>query len=272
MNRLFNESTLRRFNHITFPLVIVWSLSTFGSLFLASSSIERSSLAFEPFFEIFHFGDTFALSSTIEGQTRGKHITTQTLVPDPHRIRAIYRSGTGSFISIGDSKNTMTIVPLHGIYKGSFRLIALSDSAAVFRGYGKTYRLRMGYDDNLSRQESVTRFIPDPSEGPGGEKEWRTIPYEQIAQQMNNVRNITKMIDITPAGTGGFRVNTIAPNSLFAQLGIVQGDLILSVNNQKLSSYADAMAIYSQLPHLRSIRISVQRNNLPKDIVYEITR
>lgn len=70
----------------------------------------------------------------------------------------------------------------------------------------------------------------------------------------------------------GYRVNAIAPNSLFSQLGLQRGDVIQSFNNQKLESFADVLMIYGRMPQLRSIRLSVQRNNLQKDIVYEIIR
>lgn len=273
MNPIFNELHLRRFNLLAWPLVLAWSISTTTGMFLSTAGVERFSSPFESFFEIFHLGQKFGLSNDTE--VTGKTETTTTLVPDAHRIKAIYRSQSDSFVSISDTKTT-TIVPLHGEYKGVFRLIGLNDTSAVFRGYGKTYRLRLGHDDNLSRQEVVTRFVSDPSQAGSVENEWRTIAYQAIKEQMDDLQNIGKTIDITPAFTGskitGFRVNTIASTSVFAQLGILQGDVIQSVNHKKLESYPDALAIASQLPRLRSIRITVLRNNLQKDIVYEITR
>jgi len=275
MKRIFNESYLRRFNVLAWPLVLAWSLSSLSGIFLSSASVEKFSSPFEPFFEIFHLGQKFGLSETLEGAVHSKTITTTTLVPDAHRIKAIYRSQSDSFVSISDA-NATTIVPLHGEYKGVFRLIGLNDTAAVFRGYGKTYRLRLGYNDNLSHQERITRSVFDPSKAGTVESEWRTIAYQTIADQMSNLQTLGKAIDVSPAMTGskitGFRVNSLAPDSMFAQLGILGGDIIQSVNNKKLESYPDALAIVSQLPRLRSIRITVLRNNLQKDIVYEITR
>jgi general secretion pathway protein C len=275
MNPIFNELHLRRFNLLAWPLVIAWSISTIAGVFLSTASVEKFSSPFEPFFEIFHLGQKFGLSEYGEVTANSKTVTTTTLVPDTHRIKAIYRSQSDSFVSISDAKAT-TIVPLHGIYKNAFRLIGLNDTSAVFRGYGKTYRLRLGYDDNLSRQEVVTRSVSDPSKTGSVDNEWRTIAYQTIKEQMDDIQNIEKSIDVTPALTGskvtGFRVNTITSTSVFAQLGILQGDVIQSINNKKLESYSDALAITSQLPRLRSIRITVLRNNLQKDIVYEITR
>ncbi len=275
MNPIFNELHLRRFNLLAWPLVVAWSISTIAGIFLSSASVEKFSSPFEPFFEIFHLGEKFGLTHYGEATINTKKVTTTTLVPDAHRIKAIYRSSTDSFVSISDAKTT-SIVPLHGEYKGIFRLIGLNDSSAVFRGYGKTYRLRLGYDDNLSRQEIVTRSVSDGTQPGTLENEWRTIAYQTIKEQMDDIQSIGKTIDIIPNQEGskitGFRVNSIAETSIFSQLGVLKGDIIQSVNNQKLESYADALAVVSQLPRLRSIRITVLRNNLQKDIVYEITR
>lgn len=275
MNPIFNELHLRRFNLLAWPLVAAWSISTIAGIFLSTAGVEKFSSPFEPFFEIFHLGEKFGLTHYGEATINTKKVTTTTLVPDAHRIKAIYRSPSDSFVSISDARAT-TIVPLHGEYKGVFRLIGLNDTSAIFRGYGKTYRLRLGYDDNLSRQEVVTRFVSDGTQPGILENEWRTIAYQTIKEQMDDLQNIGKTIDITPNQVGskvsGFRVNTIAEASLFSQLGILKGDVIQSVNNKKLESYADALAVVSQLPRLRSIRITVLRNNLQKDIVYEITR
>ncbi|HEX5709755.1 MAG TPA: hypothetical protein VFX68_00300 [Sulfuricurvum sp.] len=275
MNPIFNELHLRRFNLLAWPLVAAWSISSIAGIFLSTASVEKFSSPFEPFFEIFHLGEKFGLIHYGEATINTKKVITTTLVPDAHRIKAIYRSHSDSFVSISDARGT-TIVPLHGEYKGVFRLIGLNDTSAVFRGYGKTYRLRLGYDDNLSRQEVITRSITDGTQPESIKNEWRTIAYQTITEYMDNLQNIGKTIDITPNQEGskisGFRVNTIAQASIFSQLGILKGDVIQSVNNKKLESYADALAVVSQLPRLRSIRITVLRNNLQKDIVYEITR
>lgn len=275
MNRVFNESFLRQFNRLALPLVLVWSFTTGAGIFLSNTTIERFSFPLAPFFEIFHFSKKFAISRIADGDTTQKTVTTKTLVPAPHRIQAIYRSSSSSFVTIYDGKES-TIVPLGGKYKQVFRLIALNDSTATFKGYGKAYRLRLGYDDNLSREEVTTQAVYEQKPAELIEEKTMTIPYTTVAAQINNLQNIWKMINISETRDGskitGFRVNAIDSTSIFGQLGILQGDTIEAVNNTKLESYADALNAYSQIPHLRSIRITVLRNNLKKDIVYEITR
>jgi hypothetical protein len=257
-----------------FPLVFLWSLSLFAAMFLPSSTQERFAYPFDPFFEIFHFGEALALSDQLS-TAHTKTVTTTTLVPSPHRIKALYRANTGSYASIYDGKET-TIVPLNGTYKKVFHLIGLNNSVAIFQGYGKKYALRLGKDDNLSLLQRVTHAVADPLEAISNEKRSHIIAYQSVMNQVNNIQNIHKSIDISESRNGskfmGYRINAIAPDSLFSQLGLHKGDVIYSVNNQELKSFGDVLMIYGRLPHLRSIRITVLRNNLQKDIVYEIIR
>jgi hypothetical protein len=274
MKVIFSESILQRFNKFALPLALVWSLSTAGSVFLPGATIEGLSSEFDPFFDIFHFGEKFGIAKHFAGALHSKSVATPTLVPEPHRIKAIYRSASDSFISISDGKMT-TIVPLGGKYKNNFQLTGLTDTTATFRGFGKTFSLRLGHDDLLVRQEIVNEAVSGPS-GDEVEHEWHTISHDTVIAQMNDIQNIAKSIDIVEVYKGakidGFRVKKVTSDSLFSQLGIMNGDVIQSVNNKKLSSYADVLSVYAQVPHLQSIRITVLRNNLPKDIVYEITR
>lgn len=269
MKTLFDDRILRRFNLLAIPVVAVWSLWSGAGFYLSSGTTERYAHTFEPFFEIYPLARPFGI---VQGGGVMRTETTTTLVPQPHRINAIIRSHEGSYVSISDPAGS-SVVQLGGTYKKAYRLIGLNDTIAIFKGYGKTSRLRLGMEDNLYREETITRSVTDPSKGGN---EWLTIPYQTLASQMRDVQGIWKKIRINEVRAGskidGFRIYTIAPDSVFARIGLEQGDIIKSVNNKKIESYADAFAVYSQVPRMHSIRISVVRNNLPKDLIYEITR
>jgi type II secretion system protein C len=275
MRKYFNELTLQRFNTLAFPLVFLWSLSLCATMFLPSSTHERFNSQFEPFFEIFHFGERFALNENGSSASHSKTETITTLVPYPHKLKGLYRADTGSYASIYDGKET-TIVPLKGVYKGVFHLIGLNNRVAIFKGYGKNYPLRLGEDDNLSRLQKVTRLVVDPIDEISKGKQTLSIPYESVMKQVNELHTIHKSIDISESKNGskfmGYRINAIATDSLFSQLGLQKGDVINSINNHKLESFGDVLMIYARLPQLRSIRLSVLRNNHQKEIVYEIIR
>lgn len=272
MNLTFNDSLLRKFNTFVFPIAIVWSLMSLSGSILSNTSIEGYPNRYESFFELFRFGPLFGLTNE-ENIKSGKSITTTKLIPYPHRLKAILRDSSDSYVVLSDGK-TSAIIRLNEWYKKQFQLTSLSDDSATFRGFGKTYRLRLAHEDNLVREERVTTFIPDPKDP--NSHEWHTIERSILLNQLKDIENISKTIEITEVRNGanveGFRVDSLASDSLFSSLGIMQGDVIQSINNKKLESYADALSIYNKVPQIRSLRISIIRNNLPKDILYEVTR
>lgn len=275
MKTLFNESLLKRFNLMFLPLAIIWTFSTIWETFLPTSTTEGFTNNFDPFFEIYHFNQRFQISESSISSIHTKTITTTILVPDMHRIKAIYRSDNDTFVSISDTAKTTQIIPLGGMYKKVFKFTALSDTVATFHGYGKIYKLRLGHDDPLSRKDIIVKSIPDPAHKGILESEWHSINQKTLLGQMD-MQNIEKNINISEVANGmkssGFRVNSIASESLFAQLGIMSGDIIMAVNNKKLESYSDALVMYSKIPYLKSIRITINRNNIQKDLIYEIIR
>lgn len=215
MRAIFNESLLRRFNLLMLPVALCWSLSTLGGTFLSNVAQESFANPFEPFFEVFHFGQKFALSAGANAAMHTKSLSTTTLVPDPHRIKAIYRSSSDSFVTISDATKT-TIVPLGGVYKNVFHLVSLTDSTATFRGYGKTYRLRLGHDDPLARQETLLASVSDPSQFDEGES--HTITAQTLKEQISQLPNIEKNVDASAVVVGGktlgFRINTLDRKSV----------------------------------------------------------
>lgn len=275
MNQIFNESFLKRFNALSLPLALIWSLSTLGGVFLSNSPVEKYPEQFETFFELFRFGDKFGINSQNEGSLNTTMVSKTTIVPAPHRIKAIYRSSSESYVSISDGKET-TIVPLQGRYKKDFTLIGVSDKAAVFRGFGKSYRLRLGFDDPLAKKETIMVALEEPNSSANHESEWRTIPRSLLVDQMRDMNQLSQYIDLKllplEGTSNGFKVESLASESVFAQMGVVQGDILVSVNNKKLESFGDALSIYKKVPQMRSIRITLLRNNHPKELLYEITR
>jgi general secretion pathway protein D len=193
---------------------------------LSKTPVEKYPEQFETFFELFRFGDKFGISSTMEGTLNTKTVSKTTIVPAPYRIKAIYRSSSDSYVSISDGKET-TIVPLHGRYKKDFTLIGVSDKAAIFRGFGKSYRLRLGFDDPLAKKETIMVALEEPNSPANHENEWRSIPRSVLVDQMRDMNQLSQYIDLkllpSSATVNGFKVETLASESVFAQMGVVQG-------------------------------------------------
>lgn len=68
----------------------------------------------------------------------------------------------------------------------------------------------------------------------------------------------------------GFKVLSVKQNSIFAQLGLLKGDIIMAVNNQPLKSYADAFKVYDNIGDFDSLKLDIIRNKQKKELEYEV--
>ncbi|MDB4970118.1 MAG: gspC [Myxococcales bacterium] len=68
----------------------------------------------------------------------------------------------------------------------------------------------------------------------------------------------------------GFRIYAIRPSSLFARLGLQNGDLVSRINGTELTTPDRALEIYARLRESRHIRVEVKRRGVPVQLVYEI--
>jgi len=68
----------------------------------------------------------------------------------------------------------------------------------------------------------------------------------------------------------GFRLYAIRPNSIFAKIGIRNGDVIHAINNQDITSPDKALELYTKLRGASHLTISMTRRNKPVTMQYTI--
>ena len=59
-------------------------------------------------------------------------------------------------------------------------------------------------------------------------------------------------------------------NSVFEKLGLKANDVIKSINNNSLNSYADAFNVYNNIGDTKYLNIEILRNNEVMELNYEI--
>lgn len=270
MNELFNDRILKPFNRYLLPVALIWLAVNIGGIYLSSVPVERYADNGRPFFELFRFSGLFGLSTAADGGRGYKTVTKTALVNVPHRLKGILKTSRGGFVTVFDGKES-TVVALHGRYKKDFVLAGIGKNQAIFAGHGKRYRLRLGTDDPLEEMQTVTMSVSNPSSGEGSH-EWRTLERSILLAKSRDLGTLDKVVEIIPVANQGFRVTRVASGSIFDRFGLKPGDLIREVNNKKMVTYSDAFTMYREIPRMRSICISITRNNLKKDLIYEITR
>ena len=80
-------------------------------------------------------------------------------------------------------------------------------------------------------------------------------------------RIVPTIHDARPAG---FKLYAIRPNSLFARLGLQNGDRIVRINGTELTTPDRALEIYTQVRQARLVRVDVERRGVPTQLVYDV--
>jgi general secretion pathway protein C len=123
---------------------------------------------------------------------------------------------------------------------------------------------------------SPSRTVPHPQETATIEVEEQTITLAQaeLQESMNNINELMTQVRVRPyfrrGKPEGLIVSQIQQNSVFAKLGLVNGDIISSVNGQMISSPDEAFQFYSNLKSGGEVSIEITRRGQKKLITYDI--
>lgn len=200
-------------------------------------------------------------------------------------LKAIYSSNDNSgWIIIGEKSSTKTHMLSIGEKFKSFELQLVYSTYAIFTKDNKEYRL-----DLLSEKDKKAKFTTKKNIAV---KKTETIKSEElnaIKQEDENqfalkrtlINNYTKNLkkiwrdiaidDYKQNGIlTGFKIRRINQNSVFAKLGLRDGDIIKSVNNIKMTSYSNAFSVYKKLSKTKDLSFLILRDNNEMELEYEI--
>lgn len=188
-------------------------------------------------------------------------------------LKALFKRKDGGLIIIAlkAKPNDSEVIGIDETFQG-YTLKKIVENGAIFSKNGETFSL---YFSDEQRQESRT---PKPGSSnmltSGSDDGIKQVAKTDINRYAKDVNQIWKEIGITEVKKNGkitgFKVTRIQPNTPFAQLGLRQGDIIIKANNQPLTSYKDAIAIYKRIDELDAVELIVLRNNQETEIIYEI--
>ncbi len=134
----------------------------------------------------------------------------------------------------------------------------------------------------ISRSRGRTRAMPEPGasieeqEEASAEIEEQVIPIAQdvLQSSMNNLNELLTQVRIRPyfrqGKPEGLIVSQIMANSIFAKLGLMNGDIIASVNGKQMSTPEEAFQLYNSLNSGAQVSIEITRRGQKKMLTYEI--
>ncbi|MGH7934166.1 MAG: type II secretion system protein GspC [Candidatus Binataceae bacterium] len=100
------------------------------------------------------------------------------------------------------------------------------------------------------------------------------IDRSTVNNSMQNMAKLFTQIRAVPnfenGASDGFRLSEIQPGSVFAEIGLRDGDVLTAVSGQPVRDPAKAMELLGSLRDQRTITLNVMRNGAPVQLQYSI--
>src|SRR5207249_643681 len=100
------------------------------------------------------------------------------------------------------------------------------------------------------------------------------IPKKILEEALADLGRLATRIHIVPSFKNGvctgFKLFSIVPDSLFAQVGLQNGDVIRRINGYELNSPEKALEIYQRLRDATRIELEIERGGEPLRLSYSI--
>ena len=97
----------------------------------------------------------------------------------------------------------------------------------------------------------------------------KTIQHDVIETAFNNLNTVMKQAVIRPHRKGMY-ISRIRNKSIFQKLGLRNGDVIVGVNGERLTTVDDALGLYYSLKNGSKVVLDIERRNRPVKITYAI--
>jgi len=117
---------------------------------------------------------------------------------------------------------------------------------------------------------------PAPTELEGEAAESETIPIarDDLDSSLNNLSDLMTQVRVRPyfrrGKPEGIIVSQIQADSVFAKLGLMNGDIIASVNGRQMSTPEEAYEFYNSLKSGENVSIEITRRGQKKMLTYDI--
>jgi len=100
------------------------------------------------------------------------------------------------------------------------------------------------------------------------------IAQDVLQSSINNLNELLTQVRVRPyfrqGKPEGLIVSQIQTDSIFAKLGLLNGDIIASVNGRQMSSPEEAFQLYNSLKSGSQVSIEITRRGQKKMLTYEI--
>lgn len=100
------------------------------------------------------------------------------------------------------------------------------------------------------------------------------IPESQFKQATQNIGELLTQARVVPNLEGnrinGYRIFAITPGSIYANIGLQDGDIIHSVNGIQVTTPENALQLFQQLQNEKRFTVNIDRNGQPMTLNYTV--
>jgi type II secretion system protein C len=151
-----------------------------------------------------------------------------------------------------------------------FRLVKISSGKIVLEKNGDAWELILKAKNSNTLSSGKAVIFSDPASGTIVVNKMQFLTQMLQAKDMLQAIKIFPISDPVTSKLGGFRVDNVPSNSLIDEVGIKTGDVIYSVQGQKLQTMQDAWSMFGKVQNQPRVEVVLMRNNEPVTIKYEI--
>ena len=193
-------------------------------------------------------------------------------------LLAIYHDSHITVVTVEYRKKTKILST--GDTINGFTLEDATKDFALFSKSEKSYQLQLLQSKNKkamhqSIASSPTKSTPKKALGEvidaGDHKIIEKSVFEHYTKNMDEIYKNIGIVEVKEQGTIiGFKLTFVRKGTLFSQLGVQRGDIIKSVNGEKLTSYNAAFKVYQEIQNTENITLQIERNKEEMELEYEI--
>jgi general secretion pathway protein C len=100
------------------------------------------------------------------------------------------------------------------------------------------------------------------------------VDEQEVENALGNINQLLTQIRVVPnfqdGKADGFKVFAIKPESIFAKVGLQNGDVIRKVNDQDITSPEKAFQVFQQLRNEKNLSVEISRRGQTQSLSYEI--
>jgi len=195
------------------------------------------------------------------------------------KLLAIYNASDVTVVTVEHKRKTKVLAKGESI--NGFTLEGAGSNYATFSKNGKSYQINLIV--SKKGEGSIREVKHSATTSPSATKaegevvdagDHKIVDRSLVDHFSTNIDDVYKNIGIKEIKKGkdldGFSISFIRKGSPFAELGLKRGDVIKTINGQKIDSHKAAFDVYKNISNMENLTLVIQRGKEEMELEYEV--